>query len=69
MRECEVCGNDYDKPLEIVIQGESHFFDCFECAIHALHRGASTATARSSVTGLKLTVRSTVALIAPANRA
>jgi hypothetical protein len=36
MRECEVCGNDYEKPLEIVVEGESHYFDCFECAIHAL---------------------------------
>jgi hypothetical protein len=34
--QCEVCGNDYDKPLEIIQNGESHFFDCFECAIHAL---------------------------------
>ncbi len=36
MTQCEVCGNSYDKPLEIVKDGESHFFDCFECAIHAL---------------------------------
>ena len=36
MRECEVCGNDYDKPLEITVHGETHYYDCFECAIHAL---------------------------------
>jgi hypothetical protein len=36
MNVCEVCGNDYDKPIEVVRDGESHFFDCFECAIHAL---------------------------------
>ena len=36
MHECEVCGNDYDKPLEISVRGETHYFDCFECAIHAL---------------------------------
>jgi len=36
MTQCEVCGNDYDKPLEIVVSGISHYFDCFECAIHAL---------------------------------
>jgi hypothetical protein len=36
MTQCEVCGNDYDKPIEVVKDGESHFFDCFECAIHAL---------------------------------
>ncbi len=34
--QCEVCKNDYDKPLEIVENGISHYFDSFECAIHAL---------------------------------
>jgi hypothetical protein len=33
---CEVCGNEYDKNLEIVVDGISHYFDSFECAIHAL---------------------------------
>src|SRR4051812_47337253 len=33
---CEVCGNHYDKPIEILRNGISHYFDCFECAIHAL---------------------------------
>lgn len=33
---CEVCGNEYDKPLEIVQNGISHYFDSFECAIHAM---------------------------------
>lgn len=33
---CEVCGNEYDKPLEIVKNGISHYFDSFECAIFAL---------------------------------
>jgi hypothetical protein len=36
MTNCETCGNDYDKPLEIVVNGISHYFDCFECAIHTL---------------------------------
>jgi hypothetical protein len=36
MATCEVCGNDYDKPLEITFQGQSHTFDSFECAIHRL---------------------------------
>ena len=36
MNKCEVCGNEYDKPLEIVTNGISHYFDCFECAIHKL---------------------------------
>ena len=33
---CEVCGNVYDKSFEIQMGGESHIFDSFECAIHAL---------------------------------
>lgn len=36
MIECEVCGNRYDKSFEIVMGGERHTFDSFECAIHAL---------------------------------
>jgi len=34
--KCEVCGNDYDKAFEVRLGGESHTFDSFECAIHAL---------------------------------
>jgi hypothetical protein len=33
---CEVCGNQYDGAMEIVLRGERHVFDCFECAIHSL---------------------------------
>jgi hypothetical protein len=36
MAACEVCGNDYDKSFEITLEGKSHVFDSFECAIHAL---------------------------------
>ena len=36
MPECEVCGNDYDKAFEIRRGGDTHVFDSFECAIHAL---------------------------------
>jgi hypothetical protein len=36
MARCETCGNDYDKSFEISIQGETHVFDSFECAIHLL---------------------------------
>jgi len=36
MAACEVCGNDYDKTMEIRHEGETHVFDSFECAIHAL---------------------------------
>jgi hypothetical protein len=33
---CEVCGNDYDKTFEVRRGDETHVFDSFECAIHAL---------------------------------
>jgi hypothetical protein len=33
---CEVCGNVYDRPFEVRINGSTHIFDSFECAIHAL---------------------------------
>lgn len=36
MARCETCGNDYDKSFDVVIDGQSHTFDSFECAIHAL---------------------------------
>jgi hypothetical protein len=34
--QCEVCGNEYDKAMQVTVGGESHVFDSFECAIHAL---------------------------------
>jgi hypothetical protein len=37
MAVCEVCGNEYDKTIEVSVAGESaRVFDSFECAIHAL---------------------------------
>ncbi|MBW3636007.1 MAG: hypothetical protein KY445_06010 [Armatimonadetes bacterium] len=36
MAKCETCGNDYARAFEIVMDGKSHVFDSFECAIHAL---------------------------------
>ena len=33
---CEKCGNEYDKCFEVVIQGQRHVFDSFECAIQAV---------------------------------
>jgi hypothetical protein len=36
MATCEVCGNEYDKAIEVRKEGEEHVFDSFECAIHAL---------------------------------
>lgn len=36
MERCEVCGNEYDKVFQVLLDGRAHHFDCFECAIHAL---------------------------------
>lgn len=36
MATCEVCHNDYDKSFEVTTRGQTHVFDSFECAIHAL---------------------------------
>lgn len=37
MAKCEVCGNDYDKAFTVTTaEGDSHTFDSFECAVHAL---------------------------------
>jgi Rieske Fe-S protein len=31
-----MCGNDYDKTMEISLGGTTHVFDSFECAIHVM---------------------------------
>jgi hypothetical protein len=33
---CETCGNNYDKAFQVVMGGETHTFDSFECAIQTL---------------------------------
>jgi len=34
--KCEVCGNEYDKAFTVTRGSETHTFDSFECAIHAM---------------------------------
>jgi hypothetical protein len=36
MGVCARCGNSYDKSFDITIDGETHTFDSFECAIAEL---------------------------------
>ncbi len=36
MQRCERCGNEYDKTFDVVMAGNTHTFDSFECAISAL---------------------------------
>jgi hypothetical protein len=33
---CETCGNDYDRSFTVTLDGQTHTYDSFECAIHAL---------------------------------
>ena len=56
---CEVCGNVYDKAFQVVMQGASHTFDSFECAIQALapRIGAYVASAWLMLVPLNLAIR------------
>jgi len=36
MKTCETCGNEYDKMFQVTMDGQTHEFDSFECAIAAL---------------------------------
>ncbi|MEK9500227.1 hypothetical protein [Gaopeijia maritima] len=36
MGQCTRCGNHYDKSFDIVMDGATHTFDSFECAIATL---------------------------------
>ncbi len=36
MATCELCGNDYDKTFTVTMAGQTHTFESFECAAHAL---------------------------------
>lgn len=36
MAICEQCGNDYDDAFVVTMNGQSHTFDSFECAITKL---------------------------------
>ena len=36
MATCNLCGNEYDKAFTVTLDGETHTFDSFECAIQAL---------------------------------
>jgi hypothetical protein len=33
---CDTCHNVYDKTFQIIMNGRTHTFDSFECAIHAM---------------------------------
>lgn len=33
---CDVCGNAYDKSIQVSLEGRTMTFDSFECALHAM---------------------------------
>lgn len=35
-KACEVCGNTYEHTFQLTMDGQTHTFDSFECAIHVL---------------------------------
>lgn len=35
-KACEVCGNTYEHTFQLTMDGQTHAFDSFECAIHKL---------------------------------
>ncbi len=53
MATCETCGNDYDKSFQVKMNGKSHTFDSFECAIQALAPRCETCGVRILGHGLE----------------
>src|SRR5262249_44390241 len=53
MARCETCGNDYDKAFQVTMNGTTHTFDSFECAIHALAPTCETRRIRIVGPGLE----------------
>lgn len=33
MEKCDGCGNEYEKPFEVTMNGRRYVFDSFECAV------------------------------------
>lgn len=36
MNTCATCGNNYDQAFQVTANGQSYYFDSFECAIQKL---------------------------------
>ncbi len=50
MSVCEVCGNDYDKAMQVTVGDATHVFESFECAIQALAPTCGHCGCRASCT-------------------
>jgi hypothetical protein len=46
MAKCDVCGNEYDKSFQVMMEGRIGTFDSFECAIHAMAPSCSHCNCR-----------------------
>lgn len=53
MATCEQCGNDYDKAFQVSMNGGTHTFDSFECAIEKLAPRCATCSTRIVGHGLE----------------
>ena len=49
---CETCGNEYGKAMEITVVGKSHWYDSLECATHALASACARSAKEEGVRGL-----------------
>jgi len=68
MAQCETCGNNYDKTFDIVLPGQKHTFDSFECAIDKLAPTCAHCTCRILDHGVEAGGQSIAALTALKNR-
>lgn len=46
MAKCDNCGNDYHRAFTVTMEGNTHTFDSFECAIHQLAPRCTTCGTR-----------------------
>jgi len=53
MATCDNCGNEYDNMLHVEQAGQSHQFDCFECAIETMAPNCAHCGTRVIGHGLK----------------
>jgi hypothetical protein len=54
---CEVCGNEYDKTMDVSVGGDVHVFDSLECATHALAPTCAQCGCRIVGHGVKVDAR------------
>ena len=50
-KNCECCGNSYDKAFELKIGGTTHIFDSFQCAIQIRNLEMNMSNANVRVKG------------------